>query len=409
MALAARQPDIIVRSAIPLAAVSDQPLAELPKPPESASNDATDQTGGVSKEISPEDLALADAARKGDGTDPEKTGEMAKADDAKGDDDAEELSVDGKEVEDEAAVSDRLPDWARRQILTEKKKAKEYRQALEKAAKAKVGSEAWETAVNLARDQIVQKEREAATSAGKKARDAEAAAEAARVELAELKARVPTETKVDEVADTDPRPTRDAFDDPDAYDDALTDWARRDGLRAAEKEAAEKKAAAEAEERATKEQEEKDAQEAELVKLNNTWNERRAATMEKYADYAEVAEADPAEGGPVISKPMAFAIMKVENGPEVAYFLGQNTEEAARIANMPDAASHFIEIGRIAERLANPPRRRAPREEPIEPIDSGRNAGDRSDEEPDMEAYAAKRNEALRATRRPFFPEGGLH
>ena len=67
MALVARpQHDIIFRPSIPLAATSDQPLAEVVRPPESASNNTDDQSSGVAKEISPEQAAELAAARKGD-------------------------------------------------------------------------------------------------------------------------------------------------------------------------------------------------------------------------------------------------------------------------------------------------------------------------------------------------------
>lgn len=404
MALAARQPDIIIRPSIPLAATSDQPVAEAPRPPESASAHPDDQSAGTPKEITPQEQAVGAAARQGD---PATADAEAAADaDAEGTEakaaDEAPLVPPNADI-DSDAVADTLPGWAQRQILAERKKAREYRTAIEAAAKAKVGSAEWEAAVNLARDQVIQKEREAAASAGKKAREAEAGAEAARKELEELKARA-AEPRADEPANTDPRPARDAFDDPDAYDDALTEWATREGVRATEKKIATEKAAADAEAKEKADAEARTEHEAAVLRAQDAWKEKRTAAVEKYGDYAEVAEAETL----TVTDAMAAAMMLVDNGPDIAYHLGQNPEEASRIAAIGNPFAQGIEIARIAERLANPPRRRAPRVEPIEPIDTGTNGADTSEQEPDMDAYYAQRM-AKQTARKPFFPQGGIH
>lgn len=381
MALAARAPDVILRPSIPLSATSDQPLADLPRPPESASNDPVDQAAGTAKEISPQDLAAADEARKGD---PATADEVTTGDDPKTDDGKVAATDDKTKTAkaDEIDVSDLpkdLPGYAVREITKVRKAAREARAAIEA---------------------------EAAT-AKKAAEDAKADAATARKELADLRAK-PAETVVEEPA-ADPRPTRDEFDDPDLYDEALTDWGKREGVRAAEQKAATDKATEEAEATRVATEKANEAREAEVTAFHTKWQATRTEALTKYPDYAEVAEADPKDGGPVITDAMAAAIMQVENGPDVAYHLGQNTDEAARIAALTNPVMHFIEIGKIAERLANPVRRRAPRQEPIEPIDGGTAPADTSEQEPDMEAYAARRNKELVATRRPFFPQGGIH
>lgn len=382
MALAARTPDIILRPSIPLSATSDQPLAEVVRPPESASNDATDQASGTSKEITPQALAEAENARKAD---------PATADDAV-DPGAENEGTEGKKegdpAEKKAAGDDAdgsdlpkdLPGYAVREITKVRKAARAAREA-------------------------IQAEADAAKAATKVA---EETAATARRELDELRAKVPVETKVEEPA-TDPRPTRDTFDDPDAYDEAMVEWGKREGARAAEKQVAEAKEQAETAAKQKAHEAEQAERDTAVAELNTKWTEARTKAIEKYSDYADVAEAAPEDGGPLISEAMAVAIVQSGNGTDIAYYLGQNTDEAARINGLKNPVLHFVEIGKLSERLANPQRRRAPRVDPIEPIDTNTAPADTSERELDMDAYAAQRNRALNTSRRPFFPPTDLH
>lgn len=391
MALAARDPDIIIRTSIPLAATSDQPLAEVARPPESASNDVTDQTGGTPKEMTAEELAAATAARKDAGPDanPKTDGtvqEPAETDPTK--------TADPPKLEFDA-IPEGLPGYAVREITRHRKQAQAKADAAWKAAQASVGDEAWTKALSVARDAEV----EAARKETKIAKDA---TDAVRKELDELRAKTPAEpVKEPEV---DARPTRDTFDDPDAYDTALTEWATREGERKAQAKIDADKVAAEAETARKAEEEENTAREAELTKIHTDWTAKVEAATEKYPDYVEVTTAEDLK----VSNAMVAAMMQIDNGTDIAYHLGKNPEDSARIAALSNPAKHFIEIGRIAERLANPPRRARPAA-PIEPIDTTRNTADTSDSEPDMEAYAARRNKQLQAERRPFFPAGGIH
>ena len=67
------------------------------------------------------------------------------------------------------------------------------------------------------------------------------------------------------------------------------------------------------------------------------------------------------------------------------------------------------EIFRLSERLKTQPRRRT--EAPIEPVDTGRRDGPAQvdPDNEDMSAYYQRRNAQLSASRRPFFPPGGIH
>jgi hypothetical protein len=86
----------------------------------------------------------------------------------------------------------------------------------------------------------------------------------------------------------------------------------------------------------------------------NDMADMHKAGMSKYADFNEVVGRDPRYGGPPITDVMANAMLVIDSGHEVAYHLGQNPAEAARIANLPPS-SQAREIGRLAKQLAAPP------------------------------------------------------
>src|SRR6202021_2549974 len=78
VAPALRGPDIIQAQPIPLSAVSDQPLSGAIAPPLSTSAHPDDQANGVAKEISHEELAAAETARRGVSPDEAAANEPAK-------------------------------------------------------------------------------------------------------------------------------------------------------------------------------------------------------------------------------------------------------------------------------------------------------------------------------------------
>jgi hypothetical protein len=86
------------------------------------------------------------------------------------------------------------------------------------------------------------------------------------------------------------------------------------------------------------------------------WNERVEAAKAKLPDFADkMAEAAELP----ISKAMHETIFESERGPEVAYYLASNPEEAARIEKLgPLAAAR--EIGKIEAGIAAPPVKPAP-------------------------------------------------
>lgn len=197
--------------------------------------------------------------------------------------------------------------------------------------------------------------------------------------LAILKDRQPasrTETRTEST--DDPQPIREQFDSPDEYAEARADWSARQAVRRFE---AEQRAKAD-QERASQE----------FQQVLTSWHERRAKTIEKYPDYEAVAESSDVQ----IAQHVGMALMNVPNGPEVAYWLGKNPAEAARISALgpPHAA---IEIGRLSERLNTPPpTSKAPA--PVKPLASGSNEASKVAPEDDP-SYMERRLDELRKRR----------
>jgi|SRR5579863_847088 len=249
----------------------------------------------------------------------------------------------------------------------------------------------------------------------------------------------------------EPRPSRDSFADPVAYDEALVDWGAR---RAAATTAAEMRRIQEESENLRRQTEQQTldrrAQEeyeartrAEAQTLRQNWEVKQATVLEKYPDYYEVTN-NPSLP---ISVAMVNTIVRHENGPDIAYFLGKNPAEASRIAGLvvkdqvfpqghpmaglpvPDAAAQAFELGLIAAKLAppsvptvtnalappvapngsdntpptptTPPVNNNPPPPPNPIVGAAAAATQRSPSEESMEEYGARRSRELLAERRP--------
>src|SRR6185437_11567462 len=163
-----------------------------------------------------------------------------------------------------------------------------------------------------------------------------------------------------------------------------------------------------------KEAQQRAAQE-ENSRIEREWNERRAKFIEKTPDYAEIAEADDIP----VTEVMAASIRTAENGPDVAYWLGEHPEEASRIANMtrgvyppgwvdamgrsvggtpmPDVLRQTFEMGKIAASLSAAPVRAPTAPAPINPVRSSASAVRKSPDDETMEEYAARRRSEMAA------------
>ena len=200
--------------------------------------------------------------------------------------------------------------------------------------------------------------------------------------------------KPDAAAQPEPRPTRDAFDAPEAYDDALIAWSARSAAReAAHVAQAEWEKRAEAQRQADAARQAQASQEATAQKIFDDWNQRREAAIEKYPDFEAVAETHPN-----MTMAMRDALWTAEDGPEVAYYLGQHQDEAAAITKM-HPVQQVIAIARIGAKLSAPPPQPPPPPPPINPLRGGNSSPALSpDEDP---GYMDRRLAELRAARTP--------
>ncbi|HEU4709722.1 MAG TPA: hypothetical protein VFS17_10450, partial [Methylophilaceae bacterium] len=132
--------------------------------------------------------------------------------------------------------------------------------------------------------------------------------------------------------EADPKPTRDMYDDPDDYTAELAAWSGRQAVKAYQAEQQTRSAQATVEE-------------VHQQRIN-AWNEGKSKAIEKYPDYVEVAESPDVP----ISQAVGMAIINAPNQHDVAYWLGKNKAEAARISALPPLQA-AIEIGAISERL----------------------------------------------------------
>lgn len=362
---AVRGPDILVRTAPPLSATSDMPLAATAQPPPAASNSPTDQKAGTPPEISPETQAEAAKAKRGGESADDflagvaETGAAKRGDpgdsakETKPDEDPEltAIEVDGKKIDEWSPSMKREMTRARNRQRAAEAEAKTLKETLSTLTKT----------------------------------------------VEELRVKVEPPKPEPTIPDAEPRPARDKFETPDAYDDALAAWGVREGERQAAKKTADDKAASAKKAADDAAADRQKAAETELANLNSVWIDRKAKAIEAMPDYVEVAERDDL----TISLPMAHAILVADNGPQVAYHLGKHPEEAQRIAAISSPIVQAMEIGKIAARLAAPASR-TPRAAPIQPLSGGNSPADTSTREPSMDEWAAKRTPEIMNTRKPF-------
>jgi len=108
--------------------------------------------------------------------------------------------------------------------------------------------------------------------------------------------------------------------------------------------------------------------------LLGSYHDKEEVARDKYEDFEQVAYNPKLP----ITDVMAQAIQASDNGPEVAYFLGTNPKEAARIANLQPFLQ-AKEIGRLEAKLAFEPvtKKTSNAPAPISPVNP-RNGGSNS-------------------------------
>ncbi len=128
------------------------------------------------------------------------------------------------------------------------------------------------------------------------------------------------------------KPVPSDFSDYEQYTEALTEWKLEEKLKTIRQESA---------------QQQQERQASEYVAKAS---EKLAAGSEKYEDFDEVV------GNPDlrVTREMAAAIVETDAPDDVAYFLGENPKEAARIAALPPV-KQIWEIARIADKFKKQP------------------------------------------------------
>jgi hypothetical protein len=114
------------------------------------------------------------------------------------------------------------------------------------------------------------------------------------------------------------------------------------------------------------------------------WTERAAEFKQRAADFDEVVTNPKLP----ITPTMAETLFEMEDdGPALAYYLGKNPHEAARLASLsPPAAA--IQMGRMAERLKAPARRTASSAPPpVGPVTGGGGTTEKDPEKMTMAEY----------------------
>lgn len=127
-------------------------------------------------------------------------------------------------------------------------------------------------------------------------------------------------------------------------------------------------------------------------KLISAWEEKVERGMDKYDDWQDVV-GDLQPTNAVLS-----AIMEAENGEDIAHYLGKNSKEAKRIAELP-VVSQIREIGKLeAKLLSEPVKPKAPSKAPapITPLTGAASvSSDQPSDQDDMRSWMRKRQKQV--------------
>lgn len=203
-------------------------------------------------------------------------------------------------------------------------------------------------------------------AAYRRAAEAQARAEFLEKQLAEAKPQ----------AKPDPgTPKLENFSDIEEYAKAREDFAKAQALK----------------ELTTRQQAE--AQKREVETISRSWQEKTAKADSKYDDFDEVV------GDLQPNMPFTRAIMEADNGEEIAYFLGKNPKEAARIVALNPIAQ-AREIGKLEAKLsAEPPKPKTPSKAPAPISPVGGKSGASNDvpsDSDDMATWIRKENARMK-------------
>lgn len=172
--------------------------------------------------------------------------------------------------------------------------------------------------------------------------EARTEAEVLRAELAELREQMQTAQAQPAPKELDPKPVRSQFVSDDDYMEALSDWKVDQKLQERQQEEVQARANA--------------AQEA----LAQNWEKRLKAAKAELTDFDDVV------GKSEIDLPNHIYVAVVESdiGPQLAYYLAQNPDEARLLKGMsPTAALRML--GKLEDRLAE---KESPKKDEPKPV-----------------------------------------
>lgn len=200
----------------------------------------------------------------------------------------------------------------------------------------------------------------------------------------ETRARVQQEQQVQAPVDI-PKPKESDFENYSEYLEAYADWKVDVKLRQKEIEQA------------------TNAQRASQESENRRLKELHDSTIErgeqKYDDFEEVAmktgEMLQAKGLR-FSAAMVNSLVEAENAPDIVYFLGNNLDEAERIARLP-AFAQAKEIGKLEDKLlAKPAKKQSNAPAPITPIGTGKAGGNTLSDDLPIDEWMRRRQKQVR-------------
>lgn len=138
---------------------------------------------------------------------------------------------------------------------------------------------------------------------------------------------------------------------------------------------------------AERRQQEARATEVRAAETARAFQDRANAAREKHDDFDEVAFSDQAH----VTDTMLQGILDSEHGPDIAYHLGKNLDEAQRIARLTPVGQ-LRELGKIEAKLTapQPPKKRTAAPPPAKTLAGGGTA-DFNPETATMDEYIAHR------------------
>jgi hypothetical protein len=184
----------------------------------------------------------------------------------------------------------------------------------------------------------ITKQREAAREEARREREARESLEA---RLKELEAKVspqPAQAEADEVG---PEPKPEQFSDMYEYAKALAEYTADKKLMERDREEKARKAAAEQEQKF------------------KAWADRVNAAKNDLPDFDDMVQSSDVR----VSDPVRDAIIESEHGPQILYYLAENSEFAKKLANM-SVVSAVREIGKIEARFVRDAKESVPEVKP---------------------------------------------